>query len=269
MAKVVEPARYDAKAELAKRLANSERRGVDPVHYFRGKIVFGAYSRGLLEHIRVQTSTRVSPARPRLHGDGPRVRALAGSPRPRTPAARLLQLEPVERAAAEPLPGIRAALHRGDRPFDPRCAADPRLYASHHNVVGYDLDSSAQRCPPGSTPSLDMANLARRVREDLAAVVWPDEALRAEQYAILEAAEARVGVKPGPASVSTASLLRRAGDFVAKRLAPSRWSTRRRSMLPARPTGTTRRRPREGGHSRWRARLSALRGDRRQAEASR
>ena len=46
---VAEPQLYDPKAELARRFANETRRGADPVHYVRGKIVFGSYSRQLLE----------------------------------------------------------------------------------------------------------------------------------------------------------------------------------------------------------------------------
>src|SRR3954453_7668999 len=46
-----EPARFDAAAELEKIYSLDERRGVDPIHYFRGKIVFGAYAQTLLERI--------------------------------------------------------------------------------------------------------------------------------------------------------------------------------------------------------------------------
>jgi hypothetical protein len=220
LAKVVEPARYDAKAELAKRLANSERRGADPVHYFRGKIVFGAYSRGLLERIRAQTQRVFHPLAPDYTAMVPACVLSQGALDLGRP---LLVSYNSSRSNGQQQSLYPAYARRFIEAIDPSildALPIPRLYASHHNVVGYDLVSSAQRCPPGSTPSLDMANLVRRVREDLAVVVWPDEALRAEQYAILAAAEARVGVKPGSASLSTASLLRRAGDFVATRLAP-------------------------------------------------
>ena len=74
----------------------------------------------------------------------------------------------------------------------------PRLYASHHNVVAYDLVSSAARCPGGTTPPLDFPNLLRRSREDLDAVAWPDPAERSAQYAILERVEAEHGVASVP-----------------------------------------------------------------------
>ena len=60
-AAVVEPERFDPHAELARRFLNEERRGVDPILYFRGKIVFGAYSRRLLERIRAQAGRVFHP----------------------------------------------------------------------------------------------------------------------------------------------------------------------------------------------------------------
>src|SRR4051812_20691861 len=63
-ATIVEPERFDPLAELAKRMANRERRGVDHVHYVRGKIVFGAYSRTLLDRIAEQTGRVFYPLAP-------------------------------------------------------------------------------------------------------------------------------------------------------------------------------------------------------------
>ena len=67
-----------------------------------------------------------------------------------------------------------------------------------HNVVAYDLVSSAARLPAGSTPPLDMPNLVRRAREDLAGVAWTDAEERAAQLALLAAAERRYDVAPVP-----------------------------------------------------------------------
>ena len=72
----------------------------------------------------------------------------------------------------------------------------PGVYASHHNVVAYDLVSAAARCPAGATPQLDMPNLLRRIREDFDEVAWADADERAAQYALLERAEAEQGVEP-------------------------------------------------------------------------
>ena len=51
-------------AELAARFANTARRGLDPVHYVRGKIVFGAFSRALLDRIRERTGRVFHPLAP-------------------------------------------------------------------------------------------------------------------------------------------------------------------------------------------------------------
>ena len=97
----------------------------------------------------------------------------------------------------------------------------PGIYTSHHNVVGYDLVSSGARLPAGSVPELDPVNLVRRIREDLAVVVWDDEAERDEQYGLLEAAEARLGVTPADAEERGPSLGELARGFIAARRAPA------------------------------------------------
>src|SRR5438034_6447350 len=55
LATTTAPALYDPVEELARRFENATRRGADAVHYVRGKIVFGAYSRVLLDRIRERT----------------------------------------------------------------------------------------------------------------------------------------------------------------------------------------------------------------------
>ena len=52
------------KEELARRFENAERRGSDRIHYVRGKIVFGAYSRRLLDRIRTQAGRLFYPLAP-------------------------------------------------------------------------------------------------------------------------------------------------------------------------------------------------------------
>ena len=55
---------YDPRAELDYAFASETRRGTDPIHYFRGKIVFGAYSRRLLETVRARTGRVFHPISP-------------------------------------------------------------------------------------------------------------------------------------------------------------------------------------------------------------
>ena len=216
---VVEPQRYHAGQELEMRFFNSERRGADPVHYFRGKVVFGAYSRRLLDRIRAETGRVFHPLAPDYTSMVPGLvfsesaldlgRPLLVSYNSSRSNGRLQSLDPAyARRFIEMIdPSIVDAL-----PIS-------RLYTSHHNVVAYDLVSSAKRCPPASTPQLDLPNLVRRAREDLAAVAWPDEDVRAEQYGILEAAEARLGVASEPAPAPP-SLLQRVREFLPARRAP-------------------------------------------------
>ena len=58
------PVLYDPTDDLAIRYANASRRGLDRVHYVRGKIVFGAFSRPLLERIRERTGRIFHPLAP-------------------------------------------------------------------------------------------------------------------------------------------------------------------------------------------------------------
>jgi hypothetical protein len=202
-ATAVAPAVYEARAELAVRFANATRRGLDPVHYVRGKIVFGAYSAELLDRIREHTGRLFHPLAPDYTAMVPASvlsrgaidvgRPLLVSYNSRRSNGRLQSLDPAyARRFIEAVdPAIIEAL-----PI-------PGLYTSTHNVVAYDLVSAAARCPGGTTPTLDLANLARRAREDLDAVDWNDSSERAAQYAILEAAELRAGVTPVPSEAPT------------------------------------------------------------------
>jgi hypothetical protein len=199
-AAVVSPTRYDAAAELDRHFANAARRGSDPVRYVRGKLVFGAYSRGLIDRIRERTGRVFYPLAPDYTAMVPACVFAAGA----VDVGRPLLVSYNSQRSNGRLQSLDPAHAR--RFIE---AADPAivdalpiagLYASTHNVVAHDLVSAAARCPPGSTPPLDLPNLLRRAREDLAAVAWVDPEERAAQYAILEAAEARLGVTPAPAS---------------------------------------------------------------------
>jgi glycosyltransferase involved in cell wall biosynthesis len=189
---------YDPKAELTRRFEHAERRGRDPVHYVRGKIVFGAYSRRLLDRIRSHSGRLFHPLAPDYTSMVPgcvlaetaidlgrpllvSYNSVRSNGRRQAIDSRHARrfIEAVDPAILEQLP-IRG------------------LYSSQHNVVTYDLVSSAARCPPSSTPPLNMPNFLRRVREDLEAVAWADPNERASQYALLEAAERDHGIDPPP-----------------------------------------------------------------------
>ena len=218
-ATIVEPHRFDPLAELARRMANRERRGEDAVHYVRGKIVFGAYSHALLGRIAEQAGrvfyplapdyTSMVPACVLARGALDLGRPLLVSYNSRRSNGQQQSLDPAY--ARRFIAAINEAIV-DELPI-------PGLYTSQHNVVAYDLASSAARCPAGSAPPLDLRNLVRRIREDLAAVIWPEEGVRDEQYALLEAAERILEVTPGPQPRGP-SLPELARGFLAARRAP-------------------------------------------------
>jgi hypothetical protein len=223
MATTVEATVYEPADELAQRFANETRRGTDPVHYVRGKIVFGAYSRLLLDRIRELAGRVFHPLAPDYTAMVPACvlsegavdvgRPLLVSYNSRRSNGWLQSTDP--RHARRFIEGVDPAIVDG--------LPIPGLYTSTHNVVAYDLVSSAERCPPRSTPPLDLPNLLRRAREDLEGVLWRDQSERSAQYAILEAMEARLRIVPAaPARRHPLAELRG-----ARRLA--RWATRRRS----------------------------------------
>jgi len=190
---------YDPAAELTERFANRMRRGTDPVNYVRAKIVFGAYSRRLLDRIVELTGRVFYPLAPDYTSMVPACvladsavdvgRPLLVSYNSGRSNGRQQSIDPGHARRFVETAGGPAIV--GSLPV-------PGVYASHHNVVAYDLVSSAARCPPGTTPPLDFANLLRRVREDLDAVGWTDPAERDAQYAILERAEDQHGIDPEP-----------------------------------------------------------------------
>jgi hypothetical protein len=195
-AEPVDPTSYDAKADLARRFEHAEPRGVDPVHYVRGKIVFGAYSRRLLDRIRAQAGRLFHPLAPDYTSMVPACVLAEGAIDLGRPL--LVSYNSVRSNGRRQAADARHA-RRFVEGVDPAILDElpiPGVYASHHNVVAYDLVSSAARCAPSSTPRLNMQNLLRRVREDLEVVRWADPNERAAQYALLEAAERAHGVDP-------------------------------------------------------------------------
>jgi glycosyltransferase involved in cell wall biosynthesis len=211
---------YDPTAEVAERFANPTRRGTDPVHYVRGKIVFGAFSRALLDRIGEHTGRVFHPLAPDYTSMVPGCvfadraldvgRPLLVSYNSGRSNGRQQSLDPAH---------ARQFIEASD-PAIVDALPIPGLYASTHNVVAYDLVSSAARCPEGTTPQLDVVNLIRRAREDLDAVVWPDRVERDAQYTIIERAESEHGVKPTSASPQTRRAARAALAGALTRVPP-------------------------------------------------
>jgi hypothetical protein len=228
---VSRPALYDARAELARRFANAERRGADRVHYGRGKIVFGAFSRALLQRIRDHAGRVFHPLAPDYTSMVPACLLAEGALDVGRPL--LVSYSSTRsngyRQSVDPA-HARAFIERAD-PAIVQALPIPGLYTSMHNVVAYDLASSAARCPALAPPQLDLANLVRRAREDLRGVRWTDAAERDAQHALLAAAERQHGVEPAP-PVRRRPPVRRAAAAVVLRVPPLARLAERLGPLP-------------------------------------
>jgi hypothetical protein len=189
------PATYDARAELDARFAMAAPRGTDGIHYFRGKIVFGAFSRHLLDRIKATTGRVFHPLAPDYTSMVPALvyarssldvgRPLLVSYNSVRSNGRLQALDPTH---------ARRFIEQTDASIIDRLPI-PGLYGAVHNVVAFDYVTAAARCPAGTVPDLNVANLLRRARDDLAAMQWTDARERDAQYAILDAAELAHGVE--------------------------------------------------------------------------
>jgi len=189
-----EPERFDPAAELRKMFSFDERRGEDPVHYFRGKIVFGAYSRSLLERIREACGQVFFPLTPDYTS---RTAGLALT-RGAIDMGRPLLVSYNSRRSNGQRAASRASYAKSFvLEADPAALERlpiPGLYASVHNLVAFDCLTSARRLAGERLPELDRENLVRRAREDLELVDWHSAEERDEQYGRLEAEERRLGI---------------------------------------------------------------------------
>ena len=192
------PAPYDPMDDLRTRFAMAERRGTDHVHYVRGKIVFGAFSRGLLDRIRETAGRVFFPLTPDYTSMVLACVLAQGAVDVGRPLLVSYNSGRSNGQRASTNPSHARTFIEGAEPGGVDALPISGLYSSVHNIVAYDLVTSSARLPAGSTPALDERNLVRRAREDLDLVGWPDDAERGAQYAILEAEEARLGVIPQP-----------------------------------------------------------------------
>jgi glycosyltransferase involved in cell wall biosynthesis len=234
--------RFDPSLELQKMYSLEQRRGEDHIHYYRGKIPFGAYSRALLARIHAACGRVFYPLTPDYTS---RIAALALA-RGAVDIGRPLLVSYISARSN----GHRSATYAsyaksfvvGAAPNALQDLPIPGLYASQHNVVAHDYVTSARRLAPESLPDLNRENLVRRAREDLELVEWDSLEERDEQYGILEAEEARLGVlyvppdeppeEPLPDEPPSGSQrFRSAGLTLLERIPPAeraaRWALRR------------------------------------------
>jgi len=239
-------ARFDPAFELLKMFSLEQRRGADAFHYYRGKIVFGAYSRTLLARISDACGRVFHPLNPDYTSRIPALALTRGAidlGRPLLVSYHSRRSN--GRRAAYSAPYAKSFV-LGAAPEALERLPIPGLYASQHNVVVHDYVESARRLAPATLPVLNRENLVRRAREDLELIAWdsPDE--RDEQYAILEAEEARLGVTyPVPEEGSVEDpppipwTVRRASGELLRKVPPAdraaRWALRRPVELPPEP----------------------------------
>lgn len=156
---------FDPRQLVARSLQFSHRRGTDGTNYFRGKICCGVFARSLIERVRERqgrfapdcpsraaglwlASSALDLGRPLMlsyrtpRSNGPRQRADAGH------ARRFLAECDPDGAILRHLPV-------------------PGVYASLHNLLGYDLVSTVGRVAGGAAPPVNLSQLAIRVEEDL------------------------------------------------------------------------------------------------------
>jgi hypothetical protein len=182
------PYYFDPKKELIRRFSLDVRRGTEGVHYYWGKICFGAYHQDLIRRIKRATGRLFYPICPdytsmlaalayaknaldlgqpmliSLHIRGSNGRMFAE--RDDYALAWIKNLDPsLQLLSAMPLKG---------------------LYTSIHNVVATDYVLMQQRIgEPMRHLSLNMQNLLRRAKEDLdLRTGWQDPSRRRDQYEI-------------------------------------------------------------------------------------
>lgn len=189
---------FDPTVELRKLFSLDERRGEDPVRYYRGKVCFGAYSRALLTRIKGTCGRVFYPLSPDYTSRVPALALTRGA----VDMGRPLLVSYNSRRSNGRRVGSTASYAEsfvlGAEPEALQCLPIPGLYSSIHNLVAYDYVTSARRLASQSPPDLNATNLVRRAREDLEHVSWDSEQQRDEQYRLLEAEEARVGIGLAP-----------------------------------------------------------------------
>jgi Glycosyl transferase family 2 len=192
------PGRFEPREELRRLYSFEQRRGFDRIHHYRGKICFGAFSQELVARIRACSGRVFYPLAPDYTSRVPALALASGTLDMGRP---LLVAYNPEYSTGNQVPLLPSSAKSFVLDGDPDALGSlpiPELYSSSHNLVAYDLLRSADRLPPGSVPDLDRRNLVRRAREDLGTMIWSSGDECEEQYSILEAEEARLGVAPPP-----------------------------------------------------------------------
>jgi hypothetical protein len=182
------PRYFDTREELARRFRLDVRRGTEGVHYYWGKICFGAYHRDLIHRIRMRIGRLFYPACPDYTS---MIAALAY-------AKNAVDVgQPLLISFQTSISTGRLTEERDDfaagwiATYDPSLRVLDKmplkgLYTSMHNIVAADYVFMKKTIgEPMEDLVLDMPNLVLRAREDLdIRKVWQDESRRRTQYGI-------------------------------------------------------------------------------------
>ena len=237
--------RFDASAELRRMYSLDDRRGTDGCHYYRGKIVFGAYSGTLLRRIREACGRVFYPLNPDYTSRVPALALTRGAIDMGRPLLVSYHSQRSNGRRAAHSAAYAKSFVMGAEPTALQDLPIAGLYASQHNVVAYDFVASARRLAPKALPDLDRENLARRAREDLDRIGWDSPEEQDEQYRILEAEEVRLGLtpvqaeEPPPEPLPPPRTFRDASRELMQRMPPvertARWVLRRPVQEPPEP----------------------------------
>lgn len=181
------PSYFDPREELARRFRLDVRRGTEGVHYYWGKICFGAYHSGLVRRIKDRLTRLFHPIAPDYTS---MVAALAHARSAVDVGEPLLiqfltQVSNGFNVATRPELALRFLEEIDPSGHLIRTLPLKGLYSSHHNLIAGDYARmQALVGDPVLALRISKPNLVRRSLEDLAQVIWRDESERAEHYAL-------------------------------------------------------------------------------------
>lgn len=183
-----DPYYFDPKKELARRFSLDVRRGTEGVHYYWGKICFGAYHQNLIRRIKAATGRLFCPLCPDYTS---MLAALAYTKSAADVGQPLLisfQTRISNGRLSEEQDGYALSVIRSVDPSLQILDTMPLkgLYTSSHNLVARDYAFMKEKVgEPMRDLMLNTRNLTLRAREDLdRRTIWQDESRKTEQYNI-------------------------------------------------------------------------------------
>jgi hypothetical protein len=179
-----EPGEFSLRAALERRLSFAVRRDRQGVDYFRGKIVFGAFRRDLLERIRERAGRVFHPIAPDYSSMA--AAAVVGDRGLDVGRPLVVSFETARsngKRQVGDLQHARAFLQETDpsgRIIDR--LPIPGVYASMHNLVAFDMVNASRATGSDlAAQALNLSNLADRAAEDLLLVRWRGGEARRER----------------------------------------------------------------------------------------